>query len=223
MFNLNYSSDEDDGADPNLHFLPRKASSEVDKDDEREPKAAVEHPPEPQAVDAEAVDTTSADAAINTLPPFNVGDRVSARYLTTEFPVWQCRWYLGRISRVHQDGTYDVHYDDGDTETHVARRHIKESIIVQERVQPGSASAADPAHVELSAAPPQATDAAPPHEATGAPAAQAARLPTHAQGRKLYMSERAKSGYVGVRFTNGRWYAYRSISKSEQVLQVANR
>ena len=49
------------------------------------------------------------------LQPLDVGDLVTCRYGGGEdaFP--------GKISLVHTDGTYDVAYDDGDSETNVAR------------------------------------------------------------------------------------------------------
>ena len=48
-------------------------------------------------------------------------------YMATKHPAWQCMWYLGRIVVVHEDDTYDIEYDDGDSEQRVARKNIKES------------------------------------------------------------------------------------------------
>jgi hypothetical protein len=34
-------------------------------------------------------------------------------------------WYPGEIVADYNDGTYDIHYDDGDTEERVPRNRIK--------------------------------------------------------------------------------------------------
>ena len=41
------------------------------------------------------------------------GDRVEARYRG------KSKWYKGKITRVNSDDTYDIEYDDGDTERRV--------------------------------------------------------------------------------------------------------
>jgi hypothetical protein len=48
-----------------------------------------------------------------------VGTRVQGRFMG------QSKFYTGTIDRLHPDGTYDIRYDDGDHETHVARHLIK--------------------------------------------------------------------------------------------------
>ena len=61
----------------------------------------------------------SATAAIiMTSLSLNTDDRVSARQ-ATKYPKWQCKWYLGHIVAVHEDGTYDILFDDGDRESRV--------------------------------------------------------------------------------------------------------
>ena len=42
----------------------------------------------------------------------DVDDRVEARYKGKGQ-----KWYAGRITRVHRDGTMDIKYDDGDSES----------------------------------------------------------------------------------------------------------
>ena len=63
----------------------------------------------------------------------NVDARVSARYMATKYPAWQCMWYLGRIVVVHEDDTYDIEYDDGDSEQRVARKNIKRVMLREPR------------------------------------------------------------------------------------------
>ena len=56
------------------------------------------------------------------------GARVRARAEATSIGpsrVWQTKWYSGVVRRVHDDGSADVDYDDGDSEERVARRFIK--------------------------------------------------------------------------------------------------
>ena len=50
-----------------------------------------------------------------------VGTRVEARYRG------KSRYYPGKISRVRADGTFDVSYDDGESETRVLAEYIKSS------------------------------------------------------------------------------------------------
>merc|ERR1712100_160531 len=56
------------------------------------------------------------------LQPLGVGDLVTCRYGGGEdaFP--------GKISSAHADGTYDVAYDDGDSESNVARSLISKRV-----------------------------------------------------------------------------------------------
>ncbi|CAB1112242.1 unnamed protein product [Ectocarpus sp. CCAP 1310/34] len=48
------------------------------------------------------------------------GDRVEANYRRSG------RYYPGRISRVHRDGSCDIDYDDGEREARVATTHVRE-------------------------------------------------------------------------------------------------
>jgi len=56
--------------------------------------------------DSENQDVKAASAP----PKFNLGDRIEGRY------AGKSRYYKGRIARVNADGTYDIAYDDGDSE-----------------------------------------------------------------------------------------------------------
>ena len=55
-----------------------------------------------------------------------VGAKVQAKYMATSAGV-RCPgdWFAGKITKVNQDGTYNVAYDDGDIENAVLARYIK--------------------------------------------------------------------------------------------------
>lgn len=55
----------------------------------------------------------SSEVDLATHPSFRQGDRVEARYKRGR------RWYVGIIQAVDRDGTYDIRYEDGDTEVNV--------------------------------------------------------------------------------------------------------
>lgn len=48
-----------------------------------------------------------------------VGDSVKARYKRGT------KWFSGKITRAHSDGTYDIKYEDGDVETRVDKSYIE--------------------------------------------------------------------------------------------------
>ena len=50
-----------------------------------------------------------------------VGDKVEARYRG------RSKYYPGKISRVHSDGTFDIDYDDGEQETRVLEEYVKKA------------------------------------------------------------------------------------------------
>lgn len=59
--------------------------------------------------------TGSSSSHAQQAASFKVGDRVQARFRGGEI------FYAGVVGVVHaEDGTYEVHYDDGDVEEHVA-------------------------------------------------------------------------------------------------------
>jgi len=49
----------------------------------------------------------------------HVGDAVEARFRGTG------KWYVGKVERINQDGSYDVIYYDGDRDKGLDRRHIR--------------------------------------------------------------------------------------------------
>ena len=53
---------------------------------------------------------------------YQVGDRVDGFYKGFDGPHL---FFPGHITAVHPDGTYDIDYDDGDKETHVAAGFIR--------------------------------------------------------------------------------------------------
>ena len=53
---------------------------------------------------------------------YHVGDRVDGFYQGFRGPQL---FFPGHITAVHPDGTYDIEYDDGDKETHVAAGFIR--------------------------------------------------------------------------------------------------
>ena len=54
----------------------------------------------------------------------SVGDRVVALYQGDT----QNAWFLGKVTAKHADGTYDIAYDDGDTDEHLAGRYVRRDI-----------------------------------------------------------------------------------------------
>jgi len=57
---------------------------------------------------------------VGSLENLREGDRVEGNYRNHQF------WYAGTISCCHEDGTYDIDYDDGESELRVARNLIRE-------------------------------------------------------------------------------------------------
>ena len=53
------------------------------------------------------------------------GDKVRAMHLaSTAGPAKSPGWFPGKIKKVNADGTYDIHYDDGDNEKNVLAKFI---------------------------------------------------------------------------------------------------
>ena len=51
---------------------------------------------------------------------FAVGSQIEARY------GGKSKWYRGKVAAAHEDGTYDIQYDDGDSEDDdMTRRTLK--------------------------------------------------------------------------------------------------
>jgi nitroreductase len=69
------------------------------------------------------------------LPPSKrpkLGDRVRGKY---QGQIGGRNWFNGVVTTVHEDGTCDLHYDDGDHEERVAPRFIK-TIAKEETEEP---------------------------------------------------------------------------------------
>ena len=69
---------------------------------------------------------TKPNTTIN-VPGRNVGlgDTVKAKYQASVLGPARTLWYTGTVTRVHEDGTIDIRYDDGDEEQHVKREYVK--------------------------------------------------------------------------------------------------
>jgi Ca2+-binding EF-hand superfamily protein len=72
----------------------------------------------------------------------HVGARVEARYKGGS------KWFKGKITRDRRDGTYDVEYDDGDSEKYVKKESIR--VLEGERVDPGGGGGSKADDEELS-------------------------------------------------------------------------
>jgi len=67
-------------------------------------------------------------------PAFGVGDAVKGRYRATEYTkseaawggsLFGTKWYAGEITACNPDGTFDILYEDGDTEVGVLTQFVK--------------------------------------------------------------------------------------------------
>jgi hypothetical protein len=74
--------------------------------------------PEPNNANVPAV-VVPATAEVAKAPAFNVGDKVEANF------AGRGRYFPGKIFKVRDDGTYDVDYDDGETEKRVQAQWIR--------------------------------------------------------------------------------------------------
>ena len=63
-------------------------------------------------------DDKGVDKADDARETFRVGQRVDGKFRGRA-------WHPGRIVSVNRDGTYDLHYDDGDEERGVAASSIR--------------------------------------------------------------------------------------------------
>ena len=52
-------------------------------------------------------------------------DAVKAKYKASVHGPACTMWYTGTVAEVHEDGTVDVRYEDGDYEAHVRREYVK--------------------------------------------------------------------------------------------------
>ncbi|KAH8074568.1 tudor domain-containing protein [Aureococcus anophagefferens] len=71
-----------------------------------------------------------ASAATGSGGAFKVGDKIEGRYRG------KSKWYPGKIAKDNGDGTYDLDYDDGESETGVAEALIREALCPEPLVPP---------------------------------------------------------------------------------------
>ncbi len=67
-----------------------------------------------------SIDSPEVVVASTPLVQFKIGDRIEARYRGLS-----ARHYPGKITKVNEDGTYDILYDDGDSERNAKAEHIR--------------------------------------------------------------------------------------------------
>ena len=76
---------------------------------------------------ADAVDV-SAGADLHFISQLKVGSRVAARFRASDptLSASLCpNWYEGRVVELTEDGTFRIHYDDGDKEDGVLPRFMR--------------------------------------------------------------------------------------------------
>ena len=76
---------------------------------------------------AELPDAPSSRADLGADAPHQLakGVSVQAKYGAKEYGSFAGRWYTGKVIESHDNGTYDILYDDGDKESHVPLKFIK--------------------------------------------------------------------------------------------------
>jgi len=77
-------------------------------------------PPPPVESQSAFANSPEVVVAVTPLVQFKIGDRIEARFRGRSV-----RHYPGRITKVNEDGTYNVLYDDGDSERGVKAEHIR--------------------------------------------------------------------------------------------------
>ena len=84
--------------------------------------------------------TSRLDEASGT---FREGDKVEALYKGKG-----TKWFSGKISRVNRDGTYDIRYDDGDSESGALKTNVRRHPDAAARPSGGGASLREGMKVE---------------------------------------------------------------------------
>ena len=72
-----------------------------------------------------------------------VGQRVDARFQAQRYGAQATKWFPAVIRAVHDDGSYDILYNDGDTESRVPSRFVREARQKTAAKRPASAAADD--------------------------------------------------------------------------------
>ena len=71
-------------------------------------------------------DSDERASASSSRGTFRVGQHIKAMYLATEHGSARSRgYYPGKVAAAHDDGTFDIHYDDGDKEQRVQPKFIR--------------------------------------------------------------------------------------------------
>jgi len=58
-------------------------------------------------------------------PAFSVGDRVLARYMASRQGPHGTKWFRGQVAAIHSNGTYEITFEDGDSETNVLPKYVR--------------------------------------------------------------------------------------------------
>jgi hypothetical protein len=56
-----------------------------------------------------------------------VGARVEGRYMASSIGKFGTKFYSATVQHIRSDGTFDLKYDDGDTECSVLAKYVRES------------------------------------------------------------------------------------------------
>ena len=72
-----------------------------------------------------------ATLPVRVLPAFAQGDLVQARYRAACLGPTRTLWFDGRVEHVHENGAYDIAYEDGDREERVLPKYVRRRRVVQ--------------------------------------------------------------------------------------------
>ena len=144
----------------------RRAEADEEPSLPRSKRPRTQQLPRTQAMMAPAAPTApeamAAASLVAEAPAVGVGRRVKARFQAQALGPALTKWYAGEITACHTDGTFDVHYDDGDHEAHVPLKYIKHTPTLPPAPPPPPPSAPVPAPVPVPALSPSVVEAVPP-------------------------------------------------------------
>ena len=128
--------DREDILDPSLiaELRDRQAGALADAEQTKDAPPPTPAPPPHPTQDASSSGTATPSSELA------AGVRVRARAEATSIGphrVWQTKWYSGVVRRVHDDGSADVDYDDGDSEERVDPGFIR--VLAHDRAPGGAA------------------------------------------------------------------------------------
>ena len=81
-----------------------------------------------EATAAVSVTPPAAPAAVASADrsaPFSVGDRVKGRFLASSIGKFGTKWWPATVRRIRADSTYDLVYEDGDSEDSVKPEFVR--------------------------------------------------------------------------------------------------